>query len=147
MRTEMAYYFETDGITVFIVGFSVNVIPFKRKALQFIYGIAYSIYVAACGLDEEEEETSEISAESGLSNPKAQLDTKAFNPRPYHSHQSNLSDYGATGRPSEEAPRRVSSADSGIEGLWRTNSSVAQSLDKLGLTNEPQTGLPPKQYL
>ena len=55
IKTEVAYYFETDGITVFIVGFSFDIIPFKRKTLQFIYGIAYSIYIAAYGLDEDDD--------------------------------------------------------------------------------------------
>ena len=133
VRTEMAYYFETDGITVFIVGFSFRVIPFKRKVLQFIYGMAYSMYIAACGLDEEEEETmSDTSNNSNTSN-RAQLDAKAFNPRPFTSEQSSLSKNGVAGRSSEDIGQRerLNSIDSASAPLsvWRTKSSVARSMD------------------
>ena len=80
IKTEVAYYFETDGITVFIVGFSFDIIPFKRKTLQFIYGIAYSIYVAAYGLDEEEDGDAFPSPDSARG-----LDNKEYQPRPFAS--------------------------------------------------------------
>jgi hypothetical protein len=53
VQTELSYCFEADGINVFIVGFMLEKVPFKKKLVKFMAGISYSIYVAAFDLDDE----------------------------------------------------------------------------------------------
>jgi serine/threonine protein kinase len=124
----MAYYFETDGITVFIVGFAFEVIPFKRKILQFIYGMAYSIYIAAYGLDEEEDDKSEGSQASAT-----MLDAKIFAPRPFSASNSNIAALAETGSNGSGSQTNLRERTASIDtmGVWQSKPSVARSLDKM----------------
>lgn len=159
IKTEVAYYFETDRITVFIVGFSFDVIPFRSKTLQFIYGIAYSIYVAAYGLDEEDDggilPSSRDSART--------LDEKEFQPRPFTSSNA-LNSYSSQGSDvntkldrtvlrstsgsqvgyslPESPPRRRDSADSTAGGgVWQQRPSVSKNLYKNGEKGSNDEGM------
>lgn len=148
LRTEMSYYFETDGVTVFIVGYSFSILPFKRKVLQFIYGMAYSIYIAAYSLDDDDDEALKGSR-SATHTSKASLDEKVFNPRPFSSMASISSDTpsgrGRAGSNAELTTRQSTlSVDSTAAGVWQSKPSIGHSLDKLqsleGYTNGIGTG-------
>lgn len=151
----MSYYFETDGVIVFIVGYSFSILPFKRKILQFIYGMAYSIYIAAYGLDADEDEALKGSR-SSTHTSRASLDEKAFNPRPFSSMASISSDMpsgrGRAGSNAELTTRQsTQSVDSTAAGVWQSKPSVSHSLDKLqpleGNTNGIGTGSKPVPIL
>jgi serine/threonine protein kinase len=155
VRTEMSYYFETDGVIVFIVGYSFSILPFKRKILQFIYGMAYSIYIAAYGLDDVEDEALKGSR-SATHTSRGSLDEKAFNPRPFSSMASLSSDTpsgrGRAGSNAELTTRQSTlSVDSTAAGVWQSKPSVGHSLDKLqpleGNTNGIGTGSKPVPIL
>lgn len=65
----------------FVVGFSIDNVPFKAAKLNFLRGIAIAIFVAAFDLDEESDRSSKICEE---------LDVKAFAPKRPHASSANL---------------------------------------------------------
>lgn len=80
IKTEVGFQLQLTAkqMNVFIVGFSVDLIPCKKKILRFLHGIGYSIYVAAFDLDDEDDMISET--RSNATNES--LDNKHFFPRP-----------------------------------------------------------------
>ena len=86
----MAYLLDngqTEGVRVYIVGFSVDKILYKPSKIKFLSGLGYAIYVAAFVLEDEEEEDGE--GQTGTKADEKELDKKsAFVPRPITSSAS-----------------------------------------------------------
>jgi len=71
--TEFAYLLqaETEGVAVYLVGFSLKRIKFSNQKLKFLEGLGYAIYVAACGFDDASEHlnTHELDAKTRATPP------------------------------------------------------------------------------
>ena len=84
IHTELAYFFESEGKQIWLVGFKLEPLHFQKKLLKFLAGISFAIYVAAFELDDAYDE--EEKRADGLSDQKrrdsdANLDQKQFLPR------------------------------------------------------------------
>ena len=69
----MAYLLEaeTEGNSVYLVGFSLEKVTYKPPKIKFLSGLGYAIFIAACGFDENTE----------ADTMSFELDTKAFLPK------------------------------------------------------------------
>lgn len=85
VRTELAYLLdpeETGGMSVFIVGFAMDRISYSSKKLKFLSGIGFAIFVAAFEMDESEADDDTAGRDEYAQKGAAELDSKAFMPRP-----------------------------------------------------------------
>jgi hypothetical protein len=68
LLTEFAYLLqaETEGVSVYLVGFSLNRKKFSPQKLKFLEGLGYAIYIVACGFDDDSghADTNELDAKT-----------------------------------------------------------------------------------
>ncbi len=127
IKTEVGFQLQLTAkqLAVFIVGFSVDLIPCKKKILRFLHGIGYSIYVAAFDLDDEDDMISETRSESS----RESLDNKHFLPRPLNvAPLPSLSNLVAAGSISQH-----------YSPPYRSKSLSQGSIDQTGISEHHRT--------